>query len=167
MVIAAGLAIMAVRWSERDREAREGTANPADNVLIPRDAPASPPTVTEREVAGADRIDQRAPASTTTPPLRDAHVSGGVKNDSYLISRGSVVVIAADEATALRLRKPRRSENLSELIRQGSVFSVPTGTAAKIVAQNVGLVQVRILDSAMAGRDGWIQPGQLASRRQR
>jgi hypothetical protein len=166
MVIAASLAIMVVRWSP-NREAREGTANPTGTVLIQRDAPASPPTATEREVAGADRIDQRAPASTTRPPLRDSHVSGGVKNGSYLISRGSVVVIAADEATALRLRRRRRPENLSELIRQGSVFSVPTGTAAKILARNVGLVQVRILDTAMAGRDGWVQPGQLALRRQR
>jgi hypothetical protein len=164
-VIAASLAIMAVRLSEPDREAHEGTADRAGTVLSHRDAPL-PAATAKGEDPGAHRIDQTPRASTTAPPLLDSRVrrGGEVKNGFYLIGRGSVVVVAADEATALRLR--RRPRNVSELIRQGSVFSVPTGTAVKILARNAGLDQVRILESAMAGRDGWIHPGQLVVRRQ-
>jgi hypothetical protein len=71
----------------------------------------------------------------------------------------SLVVLAVDQAAALRLG--RGTQSLIELIRQGSVFSVPAGTAVSVLWLENGLIRVRILDGPMAGREGWAQPRQM------
>jgi ATP-binding cassette subfamily B protein len=51
-------------------------------------------------------------------------------------------------------------ERLSKLIRRGSLFTVPRGTAIKVLQGNRLVIKVRIMEGSMVGQQGWAQPGQ-------
>lgn len=80
----------------------------------------------------------------------------------HLRGRGSVVVLALDSAAALKLQQhPGR---LSKLVRDGSLFSVPTGTAITMQEKKNGMVKVLIMEGAMTGREGWAPARQVLAK---
>lgn len=154
-VIAVSVTVVAVRWSKPYPGVKQGTADRVAAVEAKADTPD--PTATAL-VPDAGRIDHTSETRPNTPPTPRAN-AGAAKQGPHLRSKGSVVVVAADEAAALQLR--RSSQSLGELIQQGSVFSVPNGTAVEILAKENGMVQIRILESTAAGKEGWTRPDQI------
>jgi hypothetical protein len=117
----------------------------ADREAIPIQPADRPPPVSE--------IPVRPPASAPPAPARPAF---------RLRGHSGIAVVADDVKTATSLRAS--SATLTEAIRNGSVFSVPTGTPVAALERRDGLVQIRVLDGAMAGRSGWVSSAEMISR---
>ena len=50
---------------------------------------------------------------------------------------------------------------MQQLIQQGRIFPVQSGSAIRILEQRDGLTYVRVLDGTYAGYDGWINTEQI------
>jgi hypothetical protein len=72
------------------------------------------------------------------------------------------VVLALDAVAALELQK--HPESLAQLVRNGSLFSVPDGTAITMQENKNGVIKVLIMEGAMAGREGWAPAGQALAK---
>jgi hypothetical protein len=115
--------------------------------------PVAPPTVslepkstTEKKTIGPDSTSASA-APRSNPVLR-------------LKGKGAVIVLGRREVAALELSQhPTR---LRKLIRRGSVFTVPRGTAIKLLQRNRPVIKVLILEGSMVGQEGWVQPSQVS-----
>jgi hypothetical protein len=68
------------------------------------------------------------------------------------------VLVGLRSQTSLELSQ--HPERLSKLIRRGSLFTVPPGTAIKLLQGNRFVTKVRITEGSMAGQEGWAQPWQ-------
>jgi hypothetical protein len=69
-----------------------------------------------------------------------------------------VAVAVAEVDAAELLQHPDR---LVDLIRSGSLFSVPNDTEVEIVETHTGLTEIHVLDGAFQGRDGWVRADQV------
>jgi hypothetical protein len=105
------------------------------------------------------------PVSTTTggKPIETESTSpsaapGSNFGPARLEGNGSVIVLGREAIAALELSQ--HPERLSKLIRRGSLFTVPRGTASKLLQGNGLVTKVRIMEGSMAGQEGWVQPGQ-------
>ena len=118
-----------------------------------------------------------APASKSFPaPRKKAAVSAAehapltpkprshrsqTQGDILLRSKSSVVIVASNQVAAQQIR--RGSRRLDQLIHDGAVFSISSGTAVALEAKTDGVVRVRILQGAMAGKQGWVPDGAISS----
>jgi hypothetical protein len=75
-----------------------------------------------------------------------------------LEGKGSVIVLGRGEVPALELSQ--HPDRLRKLIQSGSVFTVPRGTAIKLLQGNRLVIKVQILEGSMVGQEGWVQPWQ-------
>lgn len=82
-----------------------------------------------------------------------------------LEGKGLVVVLGREAGAALELSQ--HPERLSKLIEGGSLFTVPRGTAIKLLHGNrLGngfVIKVRVMEGSMVGQEGWAQPDQARS----
>jgi hypothetical protein len=73
-------------------------------------------------------------------------------------------VLGREAGAALELSQ--HPEKLSKLIEGGSLFTVPHGTAIKLLQGNrLGnsfVIKVRVMEGSMAGQEGWAQPSQVS-----
>ena len=76
-----------------------------------------------------------------------------------LRGKGSVVAVAVAEVDAAELLQ--HPDRLVDLIRSGSLFSVPNDTEVEIVETHTGLTEIHVLDGAFQGRDGWVRADQV------
>jgi hypothetical protein len=112
----------------------------------PRNVSVEPKSTTERKTIGPDST------STSEAPRSDPVLR--------LKGKGSVIVLGRGEMAALELSQhPTR---LRKLIRRGSVFTVPRGTAIKLLQGNRPVIKVLILEGSMVGQEGWVQPSQVS-----
>jgi hypothetical protein len=99
------------------------------------------------------------PDSNATPavPQRDRFLR--------LEGEGSVIVLGREAGAALELWQ--HPERLSTLIQSGSLFTVPRGTAIKLLQGNrLGnrfVIRVQILEGSKVGQEGWARPEQARS----
>lgn len=174
-VLAIGLTSGFLYWADTRPEPEKPAAPKRVPPSISAGAVKSPPGIT------ADRHDTASPPSPKTSdsvakptvsnaskpttaeamgpaPLPVSETAGSAAGPR-LDSKGPVVVLGREAAAALELlRYPGR---LSKLIRRGSLFTVPRGTAIKLGRTKRGVIHVRIIDGAMAGQEGWAQAGQI------
>ena len=83
---------------------------------------------------------------------------------SRLGGKGAVIVLGREAGAALELSQ--HPERLSKLIQSGSLFTVPRGTAIKLLQGNrLGswfAIKVRIMvEGSQFGQEGWAQPSQV------
>ena len=80
--------------------------------------------------------------------------------DLRLHGKKSLIVLGRDAVGALELYKhPGR---LRKLIWSGSLFTVPRGTAIKLLQQNRTVSKVLIMEGSMVGEEGWVQTWQVS-----
>jgi hypothetical protein len=103
------------------------------------------PTIGERAIKGESTSTSSAPRSNSAP--------------GRLSGNGSVIVLAREAGAALELSQ--HPERLSKLIQNGSLFTVPRGTAIKLVQGNrLGnrlVIRVLIMNGSKVGQEGWAQ----------
>ena len=98
-----------------------------------------------------------APVSNTAAPTPLIPASDSV---AHLEGDGRVAVLARDVASGLEVsRHPGR---LDELVRSGSLFTVPPGTAVRVRNRKKTVVRVSVLSGPMAGQQGWAQASQVS-----
>jgi hypothetical protein len=78
---------------------------------------------------------------------------------SRLEGNGPVIVLGRNAVAALELSQ--HPDRLSRLTRRGSLFTVPRGTAIKLLQGNGLVIKVRILEGSMAGQEGWVRARQV------
>jgi len=92
--------------------------------------------------------------------------SAAPRSDQVLRLQGkrSVIMLGREAGAALELSQ--HPERVSKLIRSGSLFTVPRGTAIKLLQGNrMGnqlVVKVRIMEGSMVGQAGWAQTWQIS-----
>lgn len=97
-----------------------------------------------------------APVSNTAAPT----LIPASDSVAHLEGDGRVAVLARDVASGLEVsHHPGR---LDELVRSGSLFTVPPGTAVRIRSRRKTVVRVSVLSGPMAGQQGWAQASQLS-----
>lgn len=97
-----------------------------------------------------------APVRNTAAPMP---LIPGSDSVAHLEGDGRVAVLARDVASGLEVsHHPGR---LEELIRNGSLFTVPPGTAVRVRNRKKTVVRVSIVSGPMAGQQGWAQASQL------
>jgi hypothetical protein len=81
-----------------------------------------------------------------------------------LEGKGSVIVLGREAKATLELSQ--HPERLSKLIQSGSLFTVPRGTAIKLLQGNrFGsgfVIRVRIMEGSKTGQEGWAQLSQVS-----
>jgi hypothetical protein len=96
-----------------------------------------------------------------TPPLTALQPDPALR----LEGQGSVIILGREAKAALELSQ--HPERLRTLIRGGSLFTVPRGTAIKVLrgsqSGNRFVLRVRIMEGSMAGQEGWAQKEQAQS----
>jgi len=76
-----------------------------------------------------------------------------------LQGKKSVIVLGRQAVAALELSQhPGR---IRKLIQSGSLFTVPRGTAIKLLQKNRLVSKVLIMEGSMAGQEGWAQTRQV------
>ena len=118
-------------------------------------APASKPFPAPRKKAAMSAAEH---AHLTPKPRSHRSQTQG---DILLRSKSSVVIVASNQVAAQQIR--RGSRRLDQLIHDGAVFSISSGTAVALEAKTDGVVRVRILQGAMAGKQGWVPDGAISS----
>jgi hypothetical protein len=82
-----------------------------------------------------------------------------------LEGQGSDIVLGREAGAALELSQ--HPERLSQLTQSGSLFTVPHGTAIRLLQgnrlENRFVIKVRIMEGSMVGQEGWTQPEQTRS----
>jgi hypothetical protein len=76
---------------------------------------------------------------------------------SRLDGKGAVIVLGREAGAAVELSQ--HPERLSKLIQSGSLFTVPRGTAIKLLQGNRSgsrfVIRVRIMEGSQFGQEGW------------
>ena len=136
-----------------ERTVSSGVVEPVENVPTPskseKPAPKRAPALRNRIVLTSRVLPAR---SQPTRP-------GG---DVYLRSRNSVVIVASNQSAAQAFG--RRSRRLEDLIHDGALFSISNGTAVAVEQEGDGVARVRILQGAMAGKQGWVPDAEISSK---
>jgi hypothetical protein len=117
----------------------------------------------DAEVA-PDPVPQSVAASpndrTALPATQDDPGSNQVI--ARLVSRSSVAVLSLEASAVVELSEnPRR---LGDLIQNGSLFTVPSGTPIQVRETENGVLKVEVLEGSMAGREGWVRASQVTPR---
>ena len=104
------------------------------------------------------------PGSTTRKRTmgRDSSSVWGAPRSNQVLrleGKGSVIVLGRNAVAALELSQ--HPDRLSRLTRRGSLFTVPRGTAIKLLQGNGLVIKVRILEGSMAGQEGWVRTRQV------
>ena len=132
-----------VEEQERDTELA-----PAHEVT----APANPTLSTEPNSITGNKTIQPDSNATPAAPQRDRFLR--------LEGEGSVIVLGREAGAALELWQ--HPERLSTLIQSGSLFTVPRGTAIKLLHGNrLGnrfVIRARIMEGSKVGPEGWARP---------
>jgi hypothetical protein len=135
-------------------------AREPDNEVAPAYESTAPqnstPSTEPNALAGNEPIEPDSTSASAAPESDPALYLGG---------HGSVIVLGREAGAALELSQ--HPERLSKLIQAGSLFTVPRGTAIKLLQGNrVGdrlVIKVRIMAGSMLGQEGWAQPGRAQS----
>ena len=108
-------------------------------------------------------IPNAADKSPVASAVKSTPLETGRRNQMpRLEGKSSVVVLGLDAQVAIELSKhPGR---LDAFIQNGSLFTVPRGTAIKVRESQNGVIRILILEGSMAGREGWAQASQVSSR---
>ena len=117
---------------------------PTKPIAIPTN-PTGPDSTTRKKTMGRD-------SSSVWGAPRSNQVS-------RLEGKGSVIVLGRNAVAALELSQ--HPDRLSRLTRRGSLFTVPRGTAIKLLQGNRLVIKVRILEGSMAGQEGWVRTRQV------
>jgi hypothetical protein len=113
-------------------------------------------------VVTKDVMPETPPTPASKHTAKPSPKAGERENGFQLRSGGPLAVLAYAEAAAVELRKdPGR---LAELVQGGLLFGVPNDTAVTIEERHDGLLKVRILDTAMQGKVGWVRVDQVIAR---
>ena len=116
---------------------------------------ANPTVSTEPEsTTRTKRIQPDSTSALATPQSNVLRLEG----------KGSVVVLGREAVAALELSQ--HPERLSKLIGRGSLFTVPRGTAIKLLQGNrLGnrfVIRVLIVEGSQMGQEGWVQTSQVS-----
>jgi hypothetical protein len=125
------------------------------------DKVASADEVTPPNFSSSAQLDSITGDDTIQPD--PTLTSASLQRDSVLRleGQGSVIVLGREADAALALLQ--HPEKLSKLIQGGSLFTVPRGTAIKLIQRNSLVIKVRIMEGSMVGQEGWAQPEQAQS----
>jgi hypothetical protein len=76
-----------------------------------------------------------------------------------LQGKKSVIVLAREAVAAMELSQHPGS--LRELIRDGSLFTLPRGTTIELLQENRLVSKVLITEGSMVGQEGWVPTWQV------
>ena len=166
--LAGGLFYLLNHWAEPKNVTAPKHARPLPPAESVKTAPSLPAEQPDTEVVPAPPTTEplaspSEPPSTsskTTIGRESTSVSGSARSNEVLRleGKGSVIVLGRNAATALELSQhPTR---LSRLTRRGSLFTVPRGTAIKLLQENRSVVKVLIMVGSKAGQEGWVETWQ-------
>jgi hypothetical protein len=97
---------------------------------------------------------------TIAPDSISASAALRSNEDLRLQGKKSVIVLGREATAALELSEhPGR---LRKLIRSGSLFTVPRGTAIKLLQENRIVSKVLIMEGSMMGQEGWARTWQVS-----
>jgi len=142
--------------SVRSRPSLPVQENGTEVVLAPQATPLANPAVSTepKSTTGTKTIQLDLTSAPATPRSTVLRSNG----------KGSVVVLGREAVTALELSQ--HPERLSKLIRRGSLFTVPRGTAIKLLPGNrLGnrfVIKVLIMEGSKVGQEGWAQTWQVS-----
>ena len=132
-------------------EASLPAAPPAEPAVAVREQDTKVSVATTRVVQSVLAL----PRGTGEPRPGFSETGRGIR----LRGKGSVVAVAVAEVDAAELLQ--HPDRLVDLIRSGSLFSVPNDTEVEIVETHTGLTEIHVLDGAFQGRDGWVRADQV------
>ena len=123
--------------------------------LAPQSAPLATPTVSTepKPIMEQNTIESHSTSATAIQRSNQVQVL-------RLEGKGSVIVMGREARAALELS--HHPEMLRTLIRRGSLFTVPRGTAIKLLQGNKFVIKVLIIEGSMVGREGWTQTSQVS-----
>ena len=121
--------------------------------LAPQSAPFATPTVSTEPKPIMEQNTIESHSTSATAIQRSNQVL-------RLEGKGSVIVLGREAGAALELSQ--HPEMLRTLIRRGSLFTVPRGTAIKLLQRNKFVIKVLIIEGSMVGREGWTQTSQVS-----
>ena len=114
--------------------------------LVTNPTLSTEPKSTRKETHGPD-------STSVAAPLRSDEVL-------RLHGKKSLIVLGRDAVAAVELlQHPGR---LRKLIWSGSLFTVPRGTAIKLLQENRTVSKVLIMEGSMVGQEGWVQTWQVS-----
>src|SRR6516162_7298945 len=169
--LAGGLFYLLNHWAEPKNVTAPKHARPLPSAEAVKSAPSLPTEQRDTEVVTAppttkpleSPVASEEPTSTsreTTIGKDSTSISGSARSNEVLRleGKGSVIVLGRNAATALELSQhPTR---LSRLTRRGSLFTVPRGTAIKLLQENGSVAKVLIMRGSKAGQAGWVETWQ-------
>ena len=135
-------------------------AEQPSGILTPPAIPVAPAPASKSFPAPRKKAAVSAAEHAPLTPKPRSHRSQ-TQGDILLRSKSSVVIVASNQVAAEQIR--RGSRRLDQLIHDGAVFSISSGTAVALEAKTDGVVRVRILQGAMAGKQGWVPDGAISS----
>ena len=123
--------------------------------LAPQSAPLATPTVSTdpKPIMEQNTMESHSTSATAIQRSNQVQVL-------RLEGKGSVIVLGREARAALELSQ--HPEMLRTLIRRGSLFTVPRGTAIKLLQGNKFVIKVLIIEGSMVGREGWTQTSQVS-----
>jgi len=127
--------------------------------LPPEHLPVAPEKESKPSATRPQQLPPLRVPATAAEKAVDRPKAGETRHGIRLRGKGPVVVLAATEADSEELI--RHPELLADLIRSGSLFSVPTDTMVEIAGTHDGLSRVLVLEGAYQGRYGWVRAGQV------
>ena len=169
--LAGGLFYLLNHWAEPKNVTAPKHARPLPPAESVKSAPSLPTEQPDTEVVPAPPTTEplASPSASTEPTStsgkttiggESTSVSGSARSNEVLRleGKGSVIVLGRNAATALELSQhPTR---LSRLTRRGSLFTVPRGTAIKLLQENGSVAKVLIMRGSKAGQAGWVETWQ-------
>ena len=169
--LAGGLFYLLNHWAEPKNVTAPKHARPLPSAEAVKSAPSLPAEQPDTEVVPAPPTTEplASPSASTEPTStsgkttiggESTSVSGSARSNEVLRleGKGSVIVLGRNAATALELSQhPTR---LSRLTRRGSLFTVPRGTAIKLLQENGSVAKVLIMRGSKAGQAGWVETWQ-------
>ena len=130
-----------------EQRGTEGVLSPRATKLVGnRTVSTLPKSNTAKEATGSG-------STSAAAPLRSNQVL-------RLQGKKSVIVLGREAAVATELSQHPGS--LRELIRNGSLFTVPRGTAIRLLQQNRLVSKVLITEGSMVGQEGWVPTWQVS-----
>jgi len=169
--LAGGLFYLLNHWAEPKNVTAPKHARPLPPAESVKSAPSLPTEQPDTEVVPAPPTTEplASPSASTEPTStsgkttiggESTSVSGSARSNEVLRleGKGSVIVLGRNAATALELSQhPTR---LGRLTRRGSLFTVPRGTAVKLLQENGSVAKVLIMRGSKAGQAGWVETWQ-------
>src|SRR6516165_8812487 len=171
--LAGGLFYLLNHWAEPKNVTAPKHARPLPPAESVKSAPSLPAERDTEVVPARPTTEALASPSASTEPTstsgktaigresrESTSVSGSARSNEVLRleGNGSVIVLGRNAATALELSQhPTR---LGRLTRRGSLFTVPRGTAVKLLQENGSVAKVLIMRGSKAGQAGWVETWQ-------